>query len=229
MSKHLLTITVAVSALAALTACSPDKLASAVSAVGSLTGRLSGTVYLPNDQVAIVAAGAGNIVASGAGNLVGNSGGTYDVLARSDEKGVDGAKVVVTSAAGGTFTGYTASGGKFAIDCPPGATYQATATFTTKSNSTITLTGYAVNAVGTSFDIDVAMNAVASKIAQGGASLAKVDGAKVAALVAKMESDLQSQPRTPTPTNQAEAAAAFDGNASADLKTQVQALIDASK
>jgi hypothetical protein len=220
-------------AVLALTACSPDTLAGAVGAVASATGRLAGTVYLPNDQVAIVAQGAGNIVAQGAGNAQGDTsmGGFqpgFGLLARSDEKGVDGAKVVVTGTSGTTYTGFTAGGGKFAIDCPQG-TYQASATFTTTSKGTITLTGYGANALASTLDIDVAMNTVASKIAQGGAKLAKVDASKVKDAVSKAANDLQSVPRTPTPTTQAEAATAFDGYASADTKAAVQAIIDAAK
>lgn len=234
MSKSLLAVAVGLATLGSLTACSPDKLASAVSAVQSATGRLAGTVYLPNDQVAIVASGAGNIVASGAGNAQGDNtaggftSGGFGLLARSDEKGVDGAKVVVTDGSS-SYTGFTAGGGKFAIDCPQGKTYQATATFTTTKGDSIILTGYAANSIGSSFDIDVAMNTVSSKIAQGGAKLAKVDAAKVAAAVSTAESDLQNVPRTPTPADQAAAATAFDSYASAGLKTQVQAIIDAAK
>jgi hypothetical protein len=228
MHKPLLTTMVAVAAVASLTACSPDTLASAVGAVNAAAGRLSGTIYLPNDQVAIVAQGAGNIVAQGAGNVVGNSGGTFapgfGLLARSDEKGVDGAKVVITGG-GKSFTGFTANGGKFAIECPIGATYLASATFTTTSNTTITLTGFGVN----SLDIDVAMNTVASKIMTSGATAAKVDGAAVAGAVASAAKDLESVPRTPTPTTQAEAATAFDGYASADTKAKVTAIVTAAK
>ncbi|MDB5098804.1 MAG: hypothetical protein JWM80_3225 [Cyanobacteria bacterium RYN_339] len=232
MHKPLLTAMVAVSAFAALTACSPDKLASAVSAVSSLTGKLNGTVYLPNDQVAIVAQGGGNIVAQGGGNVVGNSGGTFapgfGLLVRSDEKGVDGAKVVLTGG-GKSFTAYTANVGKFTVECPQGVTYTGTATVTFSNNTTITLTGIATNAIGTAFNFDVAMNTVASKILAGGASAAKVDGTAVAALVALANTDLEKVARTPAPANQTEAAAAFDAYASDDLKAKVTALIAASK
>lgn len=169
---------------------------------------VNGKVFASADQVAIIATGGLN----------------YETLARSDEKGVKGATVKFKALEGGaTATAQTDTSGGFKVKVDAKTTYEVTATFKAKDETTVTLTGLVVvDGASESFELDVAHNLVASKVLSSGAT--KVDDAKLKAAVSKLASDMASVSKAPTPTSRAEAAAKFDEFASEETKTAVEAI-----
>ncbi|HEY9722942.1 MAG TPA: hypothetical protein V6D47_13100, partial [Oscillatoriaceae cyanobacterium] len=149
-------MTFALVPLAALTlsACMPDALTSTLgqALTGGATVSVSGTIYGAAEQVAVIAAGGGNVIAAGGGNAQDGGAGTdagsagFQLLARSDETGVAGAKVAFTAL--GSFIPAGAAiadnEGKYTVAVPGGGTYAVTALVSTKSGSSVTLSGIEV-------------------------------------------------------------------------------------
>jgi hypothetical protein len=192
--RKLLTI----AALAALAAsgCDAGTIAGTVgNAVGSPKVRVSGKAYGPATQVAIVAAGGGN----------------YILNALPGEAPAGGAKVSLSG--GGTAVADTA--GAYMIEVPAGVTYKATVTFKTKAGGEATLVGVApVGASAATIDLDAVNYMVGSKMYAEGKS---PDAAKITEALTKMRAAMAGK-SAPEFTGQDAAAAAFDANATADVK-----------
>jgi hypothetical protein len=205
MIRPLLTLALLTSPLA-MAGCS-DKL---LSAVGSVVPKVkvTGTVYAPATQVAVVAAGGLN----------------WRIAARSDEKGVSGAKVSFGALAASFVplgSAQTTTSGGYTIEVPPGSDYAVTATFKAKDGSTVTLSGLTtVSTSGGSFNLDAAHNLVASKLLSLGVK--KLDATQLEKAYSQMTEDLTKVSSVPTPTSQSAAASEFDKAASDSLKTLVE-------
>jgi hypothetical protein len=212
MMKPLLSLAVGLSALASLSACNATQLAGALA---TATGALSGTIYAPQAQVAIVAAGGGN--------LVGNSGGTYITLSvRSDEVGVGNASVQISKDGATVTTVHTDSKGGFKATVPGGVTYKLVSVFPAKTGGNVTVSGFAQSDASFPIQLGVSHNMVASKLLTNGVTKPDWDAFKAA--VGMMDSDLQSVATTPTPNDQATASASFDSIAGSTLKAAVAAM-----
>lgn len=196
----------AVVLLGACSSFSPTQLIDAAGSLAGVKGTLAGRVLAPADQVAVVAVGAGH----------------YDLLARSDEKGVANARVAVTGLATRTAVGsaVTDGQGSFSLEVPVG-TYALSATVPLKEDGqTAVMTGIAVvTPAPLPYELDASMNLLASKLIQQGATT--LDPAKFIEALALMKADLEKVSATPLPANQIEAAAKFDEVASETLKATV--------
>lgn len=203
MNKLLLSLGLVASV--ALVGCTANELA----ALATGKALVSGKVYAPADQTAAIAAGGYNY---------------RTVQARSDEKGVNAAKVTFAKLDGGASaaTAQTDTTGSFSAELDAGS-YTVTATFKGKDNQDVTLSGLVAAAGPTSFELDVAHNLVASKLLTGGVKA--IDAAKLQEAVAGLQNDLSKVAKAPMPVSRTEAAAAFDANASADTKAKVDALL----
>jgi hypothetical protein len=173
--------------------------------------KVSGSIYAPAAQVAVVAAGGLN----------------WRIAARSDEKGVPQAKVTFAALGAPALplaTGQTDATGKFTIEVPENTDCVVSATFEAKDGSTVTLTGLAkVTTSAPSFQLDAAHHLVAAKLVEGG--LKAIDAAKLSSLVSAMAEDLSAVSVVPTPANRSAAKAAFEANASADTKAAATAAL----
>lgn len=198
-------------ACALLSACSvsPTQLIDLAGQVSGVKATFSGRVLAPADQVAVIAVGAGH----------------YDLLARSDEKGVANARVSVTGLGTRTMvaSAVTDAQGNFSVEVPVG-TYALAATVPLKAEGdSAVMTGIAiVTPAPLPYELDASMNLLAAKLLESGAQ--SVDPAKFIAALARLEVDLEKVAKTPLPANRIEAAAAFDGVASAELKAEVEAM-----
>lgn len=187
-------------ALAALTATAGCDAVGAVAGLPTGAGgnaRVNGKVFAPATQVAIVAAGGLN----------------YALTARPDEAPVPAATVRLE----GGGTAVTSSTGTFTVEVPTNKVYKTTVTFKTKAGGNANLVGAVVVGTGNAdVELDAANYMVASKMYQAGKT---VDGVKVSAAITAMRTALQAASRVPEFTDQAGGAAAFDTNASAEVKT----------
>jgi hypothetical protein len=202
-------------------------------AVGAKKYKLTATFLAPQDQVAVITAGGGNVITAGGGNVITAGGGnaqgpgdagSFAVLARSDEKGLPQAKVKAAALEGaGSATGQTDGTGKVTLELPAGG-YQLSASFSTKDGKSVTISGLAwVKDGDASYTVDLASNMVASKLLMAGAK--KVTGDQFKKAVAALEDDMSSIAKTPTPASQDEAAAEFDKDAGAETKKLVDAIV----
>lgn len=208
MIRPLLTLAL-VAAPLAIAGCDAKTLSAVGSAIAESSNKgpkakVTGYVYAPATQVAVVAAGGMN----------------WRIASRSDEKGVPSARVSFSglgSVASGTTQ--TTSTGSYTVEVPAGD-YTVTASFKAKDGSNVTLTGLVkVADSGASFQLDAAHNLVASKLVSLGVST--LDAAKLSQAYSQMDMDLSKVSSVPTPTSQSAAAAEFDKVASADLKALV--------
>lgn len=198
----------------ALAGCDAATLASALDAATASSNapkvRVTGSIYAPAAQVAVVSAGGLN----------------YAVAARSDEKGVANAKVsfaTVTAQMVPQGSVQTDSSGRFTIEVPENTDYAVTATFEAKDGGTVTLTGLVkVTGSAPAFQLDAAHNMVASKLLNTG--LTKIDQAKLDTALSQMASDLSAVSTVPTPTSRSAAASAFDTHAGAATKATVSGM-----
>lgn len=209
MIRPLLTLAL-IAAPVAMAGCDAKTLSAVSTAIADSSNKgpkakVTGYVYAPATQVAVVAAGGMN----------------WRIASRSDEKGVPGAKVSFSGL--GSFmssgTTQTTSTGSYTVEVPAG-NYTVTATFKGKDGATVTLTGLVnVGESGESFQLDAAHNLVASKLVSLGVKT--LDAAKLTEAYSQMDEDLSKVSSVPTPTSQSAAAAEFDKVASADLKALV--------
>lgn len=215
MIRPLLTLSLLAAPLV-MAGCDAKLLDAAVGAAGAASSladkvKVSGSIYAPAAQVAVVAAGGLN----------------WRVAARSDEKGVPKAKVTFAALGAPALplgTGQTDSTGKFTIEVPKDNDYVVSATFEAKDGSTVTLTGLAkVTTSAPSFQLDAAHHLVAAKLVDGG--LKTIDAAALTSLVSAMAEDLSAVSVVPTPANRSAAKAAFEANASSDTKAAATAAI----
>jgi hypothetical protein len=214
MIRPLLTLSLLAAPLM-MAGCDSKLLTSAIGAAAGATGSLaekvkvSGSIYAPAAQVAVVAAGGLN----------------WRVAARSDEKGVPQAKVTFAALSAPALTLATAqtdATGKFTIEVPENTDYVVNATFEAKDGTSVTLTGLAkVTSSAPSFQLDAAHHLVAAKLVDAG--LKKIDASKLSSLVSAMAEDLSAVSVVPTPTSRSAAADAFDANASSDTKAAASA------
>ncbi len=193
--RHLVTLAAA-AALVATAGC--DALSgvagAAVGAAGGPKVAITGKVYAPATQVAIVAAGGLN----------------FKVTARADESPVPGAKVAIS----GGPSAVTDNAGGFKLELAGSATHWATVSYSFKDNKgSASLPAVIVaGAAASSVELDAANYMVAAK-GKG------KDGAKLTAAITAMRSALQSASKVPEFTDEAGASAAFDANANAAVKT----------
>lgn len=170
--------------------------------------KVNGKVFASADQVAVISTGGLN----------------HRVLARSDEKGVAKATVKLTELGGSaTATAQTSDAGAFSVEVAPSKTYVVDVTFTSKTDTAVTLTGLVVAGTSaTSFELDAAHNLVAAKLMK--LSATKVDAAKLEDAVSKMGTDLESESKAPAPVSRDEAASKFDQLAKGETKTVVESM-----
>lgn len=214
MVRQLLTLSLLAAPLL-VTGCDSKLLTSAIGAAAGAANplaskvKVSGAIYAPAAQVAVVAAGGLN----------------WRVSARSDEKGVPQAKVTFAPIGAPVVpvaTGQTDATGKFTIEVPEGADYVVSATFDAKDGTSVTLTGLAhVGSSAGSLQLDAAHHLVAAKLVSAG--LKKIDASALSSLVDAMGEDLSKVSTVPTPTNLLTAAAAFETNASDETKAAATA------
>lgn len=213
MIRPLLTLSLLAAPLV-MAGCDSKLLDAAVGAAGTASSladkvKVSGSIYAPAAQVAVVAAGGLN----------------WRVAARSDEKGVPKAKVTFAALAAPMMplgTGQTDATGKFTIEVPKNTDYVVSATFEAKDGGTVTLTGLCkVTGSAPAFQLDAAHHLVAAQLVDAG--LKAIDQSALTSLVSAMAEDLSAVSVVPTPTNRSAAKAAFEANASSDTKAAATA------
>lgn len=215
MVRSLLTLALIASPLA-VAGCDNAMLTSVIGAAADAANplakkvKVTGSIYAPAAQVAVVAVGGLN----------------YTVAARSDEKGVPQCKVSFAALAAPIVpvaTAQTDATGKFTIEVPEDTDYVVTATFEGKDGAKVTLTGLAaVKTSAPAFQLDAAHNLVASKLVSSGVS--KIDAAKLSTALSQMADDLSAVSTVPTPANMAAAAASFETTAGATTKATVDGM-----
>jgi folylpolyglutamate synthase/dihydropteroate synthase len=214
MFRTLLAVALA-TAPVALAGCDAKLLSAALEAANAADSnapkvRVTGSIYAPAAQVAVVSAGGLN----------------YAAAARSDEKGVANAKVSFATVKAQMVpqgSVQTDSSGRFTIEVPENTDYAVTATFEAKDGTPVTLTGLIkVSGSAPSFQLDAAHNMVASKLLADG--LTTIDQGKLDTALSQMASDLSAVSTVPTPTSRSAAAAAFDTHAGAATKATVSGM-----